>query len=579
MLLLCQKTMYICSSNFTIIIMKKLYFLLLTLISTFSFAQNAAVNGGFESWTGGVLDSWTSEAGTTLTEENTIVTEGGSSINFLITTQTQSNTDFRQTVTLTPGVVYDVSVDVYHLDNASQARLFADGYQGYSDNSIVGAWQTVTYQYTAAAASADFGLRFYDVSANWAGNGNQSNIIVDNFQIIPQSTPSIAVINPTDGDLIPSSDVTIDISVQNFVVANGSGDGHIQYTVDGGSSVMKYDTNSINLTGLISGEHTVYLELVDNTNTPISPAVNTTVNFTTYEVQALPFTESFDYTAAEALASQTPWTNYFTGDDVLVEAGNLSYTGITSTGNSISFDGSGADPVVDYTPTASGTVYASFLLQVNALDAAPTDGYFAVLRTDSGSYESRLWISPTGATTYRIGISNGGTLTQIGSIDHNLGDTIFVVFNYDIDNDTVNAWINPTVGGTEPAADLTEASGSTGNTFSQFLIRQDSAAETPFMIMDELRIATTWSDATLTTKEFIQSNFSIYPNPVKSGFVKIKTTSNEAVNVTVFDLLGKKVITKTLSNNTLNVSSLKSGVYLLNIEQNGASTTKKLVIE
>ena len=75
-----------------------IYFLILTLISTFSFAQNAAVNGGFESWTGGVLDSWTSESGTTLTEENTIVSEGGSSINFLITTQTQGDTDFRQTV-------------------------------------------------------------------------------------------------------------------------------------------------------------------------------------------------------------------------------------------------------------------------------------------------------------------------------------------------------------------------------------------------------------------------------------------------------------------------------------------------
>ena len=562
--------------------MKKLYFLILTLISTFSFAQNAAVNGGFESWTGGVLDSWTSESGTTLTEENTIVSEGGSSINFLITTQTQGNTDFRQTVNLTPGLVYDVSVDVYQVDNAAQARLFvgADTYQNYSDNNIVGAWQTLTYTYTATAAAEDFGLRFYDVNANWAGNGNQSNIIVDNFQIVPQSTPSIAVLSPVDGDLIGSSDVTVDVSVQNFVVANGTGDGHIHYTVDGGSTIMKYDTNPINLTGLSAGSHTVYLELVDNSHTPITPAVNTTVTFTIYEVQALPFTESFDYTATEALAAQPAWTNYFTGDDVLIEAGSLTYTGVSSAGNSISFDGSGADPVVDYTPTKSGKIYASFILNVTALDVAAIDGYFAVLRTDTGSYESRLWISPTGATTYRIGISNGGTLTQIDATDYNVGDTVFVVFNYDIDNNIVNAWINPTLGGTEPAADLTEASGTTGNTFSQFLIRQDSATETPFMIMDELRIGTTWNDATLTTQEFnTQAIFSIYPNPTKTGFVNIKTTSNAEVNVTVFDLLGKKVITKTLSNNKLNVSSLKSGVYLLNIEQNGASTTKKLVIE
>ena len=59
--------------------MKKIYFLLITFITTaFTFGQNIAVNGGFESWTGGVVDSWTSESGTTLTQETTIVAEGSS---------------------------------------------------------------------------------------------------------------------------------------------------------------------------------------------------------------------------------------------------------------------------------------------------------------------------------------------------------------------------------------------------------------------------------------------------------------------------------------------------------------------
>ena len=559
------------------LIMKKLYFLIFILTSTFSFAQNAAVNGGFESWTGGVLDSWTSESGTTLTEENTIVSEGTSAINFLVTTQTQGNTDFRQTVAVTPGLVYDVSVDVYQLDNAAEARLFADGYQGYSDSSIIGAWQTLTYEFTATAATADFGLRFYDV-AGWTAAG--SNIIVDNFQIVPQSTPSISVISPSEGDLLYTPNVTVDVSVQNFNVANGTGDGHIHYTVDGGSIVMKYDTNPINLTSLSAGSHSVYLELVDNSHNPIVPAVNTTVNFTIAEVQALPFTESFDYTAGETIAQQSAWTNYFSGDDALVETGSLTYPGITASGNSMSFDGSGADPVVDYTPTAAGKIYASFILQVTALDAGATDGYFATLRTDSGSYESRLWITPTGATTYRIGISNGGTLTQIAPTDLNVGDTAFIVFNYDIDNDTVSTWVNPALGGVEPTADATEASGSTGNTFSQLLIRQDSATETPFIIMDELRIATTWSEASLTTQEFnTTANFSIYPNPTNTGFVNITTKANAAVNVTVFDVLGKQVLSKTLNNNTLNVTSLTTGVYILKLNQNGTSTTKRLIVE
>ncbi|WP_417556688.1 T9SS type A sorting domain-containing protein [Mesoflavibacter zeaxanthinifaciens] len=85
--------------------------------------------------------------------------------------------------------------------------------------------------------------------------------------------------------------------------------------------------------------------------------------------------------------------------------------------------------------------------------------------------------------------------------------------------------------------------------------------------------------ATLSNKNFETAEFSVYPNPVTNGFVNIKTTSNDAINVTVFDVLGKQVVKQTLTTNRLNVSNLKAGMYLLNIEQNGASTTKKLVIE
>ncbi len=84
---------------------------------------------------------------------------------------------------------------------------------------------------------------------------------------------------------------------------------------------------------------------------------------------------------------------------------------------------------------------------------------------------------------------------------------------------------------------------------------------------------------TLSVDSFTTSNFNIYPNPTNTGFVTIKTISNEKVSVTVFDILGKKVISQTLNNNTLNVSDLNSGIYIVKLTQNGASTTKKLVVE
>jgi hypothetical protein len=51
------------------------------------------------------------------------------------------------------------------------------------------------------------------------------------------------------------------------------------------------------------------------------------------------------------------------------------------------------------------------------------------------------------------------------------------------------------------------------------------------------------------------------------------------MNVAVFDILGKQVKNEILTNNTLNVSSLKSGIYIVKITQNNASITKKLVIK
>ncbi len=72
---------------------------------------------------------------------------------------------------------------------------------------------------------------------------------------------------------------------------------------------------------------------------------------------------------------------------------------------------------------------------------------------------------------------------------------------------------------------------------------------------------------------------SIYPNPTNTGSVTITSPNTDAMNVQVFDILGKQVKNETLTNNTLNVSNLKSGVYILKITQNNATTTKKLVIK
>lgn len=82
----------------------------------------------------------------------------------------------------------------------------------------------------------------------------------------------------------------------------------------------------------------------------------------------------------------------------------------------------------------------------------------------------------------------------------------------------------------------------------------------------------------LSLGDNLATSFNLYPNPARNGVVSIQTKTNQPLQVAVFDVLGKQVISKTVSNNTLNVSNLKSGIYLVQVTQNNTTTTKKLII-
>ncbi|WP_438964222.1 T9SS type A sorting domain-containing protein, partial [Winogradskyella sp.] len=87
------------------------------------------------------------------------------------------------------------------------------------------------------------------------------------------------------------------------------------------------------------------------------------------------------------------------------------------------------------------------------------------------------------------------------------------------------------------------------------------------------------NDTVLSTNDFSNVNFSIYPNPTNTGNVTITSTIIDAMTVQVFDVLGKQVIIQRVTNNNLDVSNLRSGLYIVKITQNNASVTKKLVIK
>ena len=86
-------------------------------------------------------------------------------------------------------------------------------------------------------------------------------------------------------------------------------------------------------------------------------------------------------------------------------------------------------------------------------------------------------------------------------------------------------------------------------------------------------------DATLAADNFTASTFTLYPNPTSNGAVAIQTETSGAVNVEIYNLLGKRALTAKNVNGNLNVSTLNAGVYLVKVTQNGVSSTKKLIVK
>lgn len=93
--------------------------------------------------------------------------------------------------------------------------------------------------------------------------------------------------------------------------------------------------------------------------------------------------------------------------------------------------------------------------------------------------------------------------------------------------------------------------------------------------------ATTTVQATASSTDFATTDFVVYPNPASDNITLRTQNLTNTGSVIITDVLGKTVLTSTISNNesSLNVSALESGMYFVTVEAEGKSITKKIVIE
>src|SRR5690606_41106435 len=89
----------------------------------------------------------------------------------------------------------------------------------------------------------------------------------------------------------------------------------------------------------------------------------------------------------------------------------------------------------------------------------------------------------------------------------------------------------------------------------------------------------TMQSLTLSNPEVAINDFKISPNPAKSKVTINLPNGANNVKLDVFDVLGKKVMTKNLSslNSTFDVSKCNSGIYLMRITSDKGTQTKRFV--
>jgi hypothetical protein len=177
--------------------------------------------------------------------------------------------------------------------------------------------------------------------------------------------------------------------------------------------------------------------------------------------------------------------------------------------------------------------------------------------------------------SFSIDISGAGGLESLDyvnvfySID---GGAFTLIQNWNNLGDTTHTILGD-IGGTDFTSTILSQTVGTASSLVVKVVAINNAGSEYFRL-DNFKLF----GSTLSVNQNEVAAFSIFPNPVTNGTVNIKTSNNEAVQVSVFDVLGKQVLAKNVTNQTLNVSNLNAGMYILKLTQNGNSTTKKLVI-
>ena len=197
------------------------------------------------------------------------------------------------------GTIMSPEIDLSSATDPILSFYHYDATASGNDDTIEVVDGTGTVIFTTPAAADEWTKHTVSLSAYVGGSVQvgfkgtsvygYSNPHIDNVYVGETPTePAMSVTATTDG-----GSATFSFTIDNFTVgaAAGEGDGHIHWSIFAASdlntpiyeNVMVYSTDDLTLSPLPNGDHVIVFSLVDANHQPLDPAVEATVEFSTFD--------------------------------------------------------------------------------------------------------------------------------------------------------------------------------------------------------------------------------------------------------------------------------------------------------
>ncbi|WP_297815428.1 endonuclease [uncultured Polaribacter sp.] len=421
---------------------------------------------------------------------------------------------------------------VYLSWSASTDDTAVTGYDIYNGTNIIGSAVSTNFNVTglSAVTSYNFTITAKDEAGNVSSSSDSVN--VNTIDLTAPSAPvNLSVLNITQTTL----DLTWSSSTDNV--------GVISYDIlNGNSFIGSISINNFSISGLT--ENTTYSFSVVAKD---AAGNSTTSNPVTVTTLAQPTNTS---TILSESYFESGWDNWIDGgSDAYRYAGSRSFEGTYSIRIR---DNSG-----------SVSAMTSQIYDLSSFDTVEVEFHFYSYSMENNEdfwlryYNGNSW---TTVATYARGTDFENNNFYSATVTLNKNENVFannaqLRFQNDASGNADHIYIDQVI-----------VTGKTGSFSAKSSVKHSKS--TTFL-------------KSLNTDEFnnFEADFKIYPNPTTGSFVHIKLQNTDSENITfkISNTLGQVVKKGTLLKNTIDVKSLRKGIYVIEINDGEEKMTKKLI--